>query len=547
MQQHDKGTSTEPMNCKPEWNPDYEAIWTQRAEAALRLKENPEKIPSLKAFYAQDVEGCIAFIQDWCVTVDPRNVGEELPVTMPFILFPRQLEAVRFLYDHIMNKKRHCLVDKCRDSGITWIGAAISVWLWLYFPGVDIGWGSRKEQLVDSAGDVSSIFEKMRVTIRYLPTELLPKGYNKKTHLRGHMKLVNPENAATITGEVGDNIGRGGRKTVYFKDESAHYPRPVPIEAALGTNTNVQVDISTHLGTDTLFYNKTISWPEDRIFEFDWDQNPLHTDEWFAKQKIDYEAMGMPWLLDQEVLRNPAGTLQNVVIPQKWVLAAIDAHKYLHIEHEGMRRIGLDVADEGKDKNGLCERHGVIVCDVRSWPHGTTTETCQEAFRVCDEKRIYELVYDSIGVGAGVKGEAKRANQERMIKIDAIGWNAGGEVVDKKQEFLPGKTHGDMFLNPKAQAWWELRERFRKTWEAVERDEVYDPGELISIDSNIEALSTLRNQLSQSTYDFDGRGKIKIDKAPDHAKSPNQADAVVIAFARHDDYTIVKTPVKGLY
>jgi hypothetical protein len=36
---------------------------------------------------------------------------------------------------------------------------------------------------------------------------------------------VNPETGATITGDVSDNIGRGGRSLCYFKDgKRALYP-----------------------------------------------------------------------------------------------------------------------------------------------------------------------------------------------------------------------------------------------------------------------------------------------------------------------------------
>jgi phage terminase large subunit len=74
----------------------------------------------------------------------------------------------------------------------------------------------------------------------------LAEGFNPESdkHM-SYMRIVNPENGATITGEAGDNIGRGGRKTIYFKDESAHYERPDKIEASLSENTRVQMDISS--------------------------------------------------------------------------------------------------------------------------------------------------------------------------------------------------------------------------------------------------------------------------------------------------------------
>jgi hypothetical protein len=59
---------------------------------------------------------------------------------------------------------------------------------------------------------------------------------------------------STATGEAGDNIGRGGRTLGYFKDESAHYEHRDLIEAALGDNTNVQIDISSVNGLGNVFH-----------------------------------------------------------------------------------------------------------------------------------------------------------------------------------------------------------------------------------------------------------------------------------------------------
>jgi hypothetical protein len=69
--------------------------------------------------------------------------------------------------------------------------------------------------------------------------------------------------------EAGDNIGRGGRTLVYFKDESAHYEHPDLIEAALGDNTNVQIDISSvnGLGKLALFSGFKIFMNDALVFK----------------------------------------------------------------------------------------------------------------------------------------------------------------------------------------------------------------------------------------------------------------------------------------
>jgi hypothetical protein len=62
---------------------------------------------------------------------------------------------------------------------------------------------------------LDSIFEKMRRIVTGLPAVLRPASYDMS-----HMKMINGDNGATITGEAGDEIGRGGRKLIYFKDEA---------------------------------------------------------------------------------------------------------------------------------------------------------------------------------------------------------------------------------------------------------------------------------------------------------------------------------------
>jgi phage terminase large subunit len=82
----------------------------------------------------------------------------------------------------------------------------------------------------------------------------------------------------------------------------------------------------------------------------------------------------------------------------------------------------------------------------------------------------------------------------------------------------------------KAQAWWSLRQRFERTYRAVVRGIEVDPDSIISIDPALPELAQLLAELSQPTYSINGAGKVLVDKKPDGARSPNLADAVMIAF-----------------
>jgi len=89
-------------------------------------------------------------------------------------------------------------------------------------------------------------------------------GFDIKWHAP-HLKIVNPETESTITGEAGDNIGRGGRNSIYFKDESAFYEHPLTIDAALSQNSDVKIDVSTPNGIGNPFYQKRFAGEDTSI------------------------------------------------------------------------------------------------------------------------------------------------------------------------------------------------------------------------------------------------------------------------------------------
>lgn len=526
------------------WPPNYLQVFKERQTRYLKVKKNPELVPGLKTYYATHP---VDFIQDWCITYDPRNSTRDgLPTLLPFVLFDKQRDLISFLMD-CLEQQASGLVEKSRDMGATWACCAMSVWLWLFRAGSSVGWGSRKEILVDKIGDPDSIFEKMRMIIRYLPVWLIPRGYNEKLH-SAYMKLINPENGATITGESGDNIGRGGRKAIYFKDESAHYERPERIEAALADTTNCQIDISSVHGTANVFYRrrdsgelwepgKEIDKGKVQVFILDWRDHPSKDQNWYDTKRERAENEGLLHLFAQEIDRDYASAVEGVLIPSEWVKAAIDAHKILKLEIDGMTIGAVDVADEGGDKNAVAFRKGILLQYIDCWGKGDTGETTNRAITNARMFKATELYYDCIGVGAGFKAESNRLQRENIIpkNLKILPWNAAKEPQFPKAHIIRGDPDSpinrDFFANLKAQAWWRLRQRFENTYRAVvKKIDILDKSDLISISSSINKLHELIKELSQPTYGHDGKNRILIDKKPDGSKSPNLADAVVMAF-----------------
>jgi phage terminase large subunit len=426
------------------WPIDYVAVLAWRQRQVLRLRERPELLKGALTYY-QDRP--VEFINHWCDTYDPRNAASGKPTRIPLILFKRQAELVMFLLACVQGEEAG-LLEKSRDMGATWVCSAFSVWLWLFWPGSAVGWGSRKEQLVDKLGDPDSIFEKMRMLVMGLPRMFLPEGLNPKIHMT-FMKMINPANSSTITGEGGDNIGRGGRKLIYFKDESAHYERPEKIEAALSDNTRVPIDLSSVNGLGNVFHRKReagADWTgkvapgRTQIFVMDWRDHPAKDQAWYEAKRLKAEDEGLSHIFAQEVDRNYAAAVEGVLIEQQWVQAAVDAHIALDIPDSGNWSSALDVADGGGDTNAQSQRQGIVLRALDEWGSRDTAVTARRAITNVMNRGRIELQYDCIGVGAGVKAEVNNlVDADRLPShVRMIPWNAGGKVLNPKKRVIPG-------------------------------------------------------------------------------------------------------------
>lgn len=553
-----------------EWPPDYDGVYAWRTKAAAELARNPERLASAREYYSTRPT---EFIMDWMDTYDPRkNPRSDDPNKrgdrwMPFVFFSRQAEMIHFFED-LERDQESGLVEKCRDAGASWIGVAYTIWRFLFIPEDSVGWGSRKEMSVDRAGDPGSLFEKMRLILRRLPTFWLPKEFRWTKH-SSKLKLINPENGSTVVGESGDEIGRGNRTAIYFIDEAAHVERPERVDAALGDTTNVRIDISSVNGIGNVFHRRReagVIWEPGasieagfvRVFIVDWRHHPNKTQDWYNKRKAKADREGMQHIFAQEVERNYSASVSNTVIPMEWIESAIDAH--IHIDYFaevikerlaiprgnlGRWYAGLDVADEGTDRNALAMREWVIWRSIDEWGERDVGVSARRAMMACRlHQGNIECQYDSVGMGAGVKSEYNRLTKDldpetgqplvnpRLVPFAA--WNASASVLYPFDRIIPDDDESlinkQFFDNLKAQAWWSLRTRFYKTHKARTEGIKYPPDELISLDSRMEKLIDLKTQLAQPTRGQSTRLKMIIEKRAGGAKSPNMADAGVMAF-----------------
>ena len=230
-------------------------------------------------------------------------------------------------------------------------------------------------------------------------------------------------------------------------------------------------------------------------------------------------------------LGEPVADSELAIIKPSWIEAAIDAHEKLGFSTAGRRILGFDVADEGDDANATVLRHGSVVTDMQQWRGQDVIYSADKVYLYAQEQDIDRIVYDNIGVGAGVKAQFRRKNG----KVQTLGFNAGGAVYKPDAKYTDDKKNRDMFANIKAQAWWMVRDRFYKTWRAVHHGDNYPEDQLISLSGSLQELEYLTAELSRPQVDYDQNGRVKVESKKDMKKrgipSPNRADALVMAFA----------------
>jgi len=522
-------------------NPDYVPVFQARLARLQHLRQHPELLPGLRAWYRDHPAD---FINDWGMTYDPRNADVGLPTSIPFLLFPKQREWIDWVLERWKSRQPGG-TQKSRDMGISWLALSLSATLCNFRDGISIGFGSRKAEYVDNGGDPKSLFWKARFFLANVPPEFTG-GWDERAHSI-RMRIEFPLTGSVMGGEAGDNIGRGDRQTIYFVDEAAHLERPKKIDASLSATTNCRQDLSSANGTNNPFYEK-ISNGKIKTFTFHWRDDPRKDQAWYEKQLEELDAVTVA----QEIDINYTASQTGIVIPSAWVQMIIDADLKLGLEMRGELRGALDVADEGKDLNAFAWGRGVLLEGLETWSgkgddiFGTT----ERAFDLCDEHQLTEFSFDADGLGSGVRGDARVVNERRKAAknrlIEVTPFRGSGEVL-YPDNAIPSavvtpirqagdRLNGDFFANHKAQGWWELRMRILRTVRALELHKAgkpigYKVDDLMSIRGTIPNLGLLTNELSQPTYSKNTAGKILVDKAPEGAPSPNRGDCIMIRYA----------------
>lgn len=171
----------------------------------------------------------------------------------------------------------------------------------------------------------------------------------------------------------------------------------------------------------------------------------------------------------------------------------------LRVEGDGDVCAGLDVAGPGKDETVLVVRRGPRIVLIRAW----NSRDPRGAVAAALEPYKHELKYvnvDSVGIGYGMA----RSLSDLDLPVREV--NVGASSRNKER-----------FANLKAELFWGFRDRLLA-------------GDLAGLTDEMTI-----GQLASIRYDHNPRGQIIIESKDDArkrgVKSPDRADAVILAFA----------------
>lgn len=235
--------------------------------------------------------------------------------------------------------------------------------------------------------------------------------------------------------------------------------------------------------------------------------------------------------------------VENSIIPAEWFDAAIDAHVKLGFKPKGQKVVAHDPSDKGPDDKGLVMRHGSVVLLAEAMSGMDVNEGADWAIDYAIEEQADVYIWDCDGLGASLRRQTLDAIKGK--KMQHVEFRGGKGVEEAKAIYqkvdgassVKAKSNEQTFKNRRAQFYWMLRDRFYKTYQAVEKGVYCDPDEMISLSSSITSMAALRAEVCRIPRKPSGVGLIQIMSKEEMARqkppisSPNMADSLMMSLA----------------
>lgn len=202
------------------------------------------------------------------------------PRILPFVLWPHQEPALATMERCLGHAD--CGLEKSRSEGASWLGTMLFLKYWLFGDPKDetlkrfaFGLVSKDEASVDDPDNPDTLFWKLNFQLKQLPSWMVPKfEYKSSKHI-----LRNVDTGSTIVGysATGD-VASGGRKTAFFMDEMAKFPKNSDYAAMSSTQyvTDSRFVVSTFKGNYGYYYD-AMRGPASSMEKIvlDWKDNPI--------------------------------------------------------------------------------------------------------------------------------------------------------------------------------------------------------------------------------------------------------------------------------
>lgn len=295
-------------------------------------------------------------------------------------------------------------------------------------------------------------------------------------------------------------------------------------------SSEVWITFNPDYAWDDTYTRFVLNAPDSWFIEMiNWDGNPYFTTE-LEEERLQckqfypdrYENIweGVPVSETPGAVIN-RGNLERIFVDPDSELARVCRN--------GVITSVLDVADGGDDDSVLNHFDGNFLYKVERLQARDTSQLTAQALKSATEQGASSLIFDSVGVGAGVKGEL---NKQEKSNIAFKKFVAQGEVLRKSSRYRGGRANEDTFQNLRAQAWWSYRDKVNDTVRFLETG-IVPPTGLLAISNKIERRYKERI-LSDSTgveWETNEAGKIQIENKKSIKKrlgvSTDYADAII--------------------
>jgi phage terminase large subunit len=292
--------------------------------------------------------------------------------------------------------------------------------------------------------------------------------------------------------------------------------------------------------TDFVYTKFVLNTPEDCIVQhITYKNNPFLSEKMKKTiervKKEDFEKY------EHVYLGKPLSSSQLSIIKPEWIEASVEAESVLGVEICGRTSSGFDIADTGGDRCVIVCSKGGSVKYLESWKarEDELLMSVDRAYTISKMQGCTIIVYDSVGLGACCGAEINRNNKKQTYVQDmirAVGFNAGSRKIYRGEslvEHCSNIKNKDFYSNLKAQSWWNVSDRLRHTYNAINGKEEPDMSKIISISKDISFLENLKIELCTPERQYDDQGRVRVESKKDLASrgvpSTDLADAFIMS------------------